>query len=674
MPWLAALLLAVLPFGARAADDDLPGRVGRIAEFAGQLFQSPQDRPTEWDAIGINYPITSGDNLWVSGDGRAEVDYGGGQFRLAGDTSVHVSRLDDRQLALFVAQGRLIVRVRALDPGDVTRIDTPNTQVTLTRPGLYRVDVVPDQEATTLTVREGEAIVALANGAQQTLPGQTVSVVGADPAAADIRNSFGVDGFDTWSADRDRRYEGGRSTAYVSREMVGYADLDEHGTWQTYPDYGAVWFPTAVATDWAPYRDGYWTDVGGWGPTWVDRAPWGYAPSHYGRWARIGGRWGWAPGGYVARPVWAPALVAWVGGPGWGFSVGRGAPVYGWVPLGWGDAYHPSWRRCSYNCWARYNRPYARQRHRASDVAAGAVCERGRARRALGGCRAGAGRATAGGHEPGEPADLAREVGAGDDERAAGGEGTSACPGRRRREPESSAGRIDARPGAATGTGRSGAFSRPPVAVAGPGAAPTARSGGAGQGGTWSVPMPAARPGPSSAPAHAPPVSSPEVSGAFAPTPPAQRESGGSQAPRQRDPAVPSMAPQAAPRTTPVPSRNADTTSQTRREPSRPREIAVPPAASPAVPAGAGLSTPNAPRPVPSLPAPAPRAARPASPGLPAGARRARRRGGATAWRGPPRQRAVHAGPRLRPKACKGRTSVEKSVPDAPPAATGRVR
>jgi len=357
--WLAALMLAVLPFAARAQDDDLPGRVGRIAEFAGQLVLSPQDRPTEWEPIGINYPITSGDNLWVSSDGRAEVDYGGGQFRIAGDTSVHVSRLDDRQLALFMAQGRLIVRIRSLDPGDAMRVDTPNTQVTLTRPGLYRIEVAPDREATLLTVREGEAQVALAYGAQQSLPGQTVTVVGTNAVNADIRNSIGVDGFDTWSADRDRRYERGRSTAYVSREMVGYADLDEHGSWQSYPDYGNVWFPTTVAPGWAPYSDGYWTNVGGWGPTWVDNAPWGYAPFHYGRWARVGARWGWVPGGYVARPIWAPALVAWVGGPGWGLSVRQGAPVYGWVPLGWGDAYHPNWRRCSYNCWAHYNRPYA---------------------------------------------------------------------------------------------------------------------------------------------------------------------------------------------------------------------------------------------------------------------------------------------------------------------------
>jgi hypothetical protein len=111
--------------------------------------------------------------------------------------------------------------------------------------------------------------------------------------------------------------------------------------------------------DWAPYRFGHWTWISGFGYAWVDDAPWGYAPSHYGRWVYVGNRWGWCPGHYVARPVWAPALVGWYGGSGWSVSVNVGAPVYGWVPLAWGEPYHPWWRRCSNACWHRYNRPYA---------------------------------------------------------------------------------------------------------------------------------------------------------------------------------------------------------------------------------------------------------------------------------------------------------------------------
>lgn len=354
-----AIVLVVAAASAARADDDLPGRVGRIADFAGQLYLSTQDRPDDWTAIGINYPVTSGDNLWVSGDGRAEVDYGGGQFRLAGDTNLNVARLDDRQLTLFIAKGRLIVRARLLDTDDVARIDTPNTQIALTRPGLYRIDVSPDGASTTVSVREGESLVGLASGAQQALPGQTVTVSGTEPLAANIRNGSGADGFDTWSANRDRRYERARATPYVSRQMVGYAELDEYGSWDDNPAYGAVWYPTAVASDWAPYQDGYWTSVGGWGLAWVDAAPWGYAPSHYGRWVRVKGRWGWCPGAYAARPHWAPALVGWYGGAGWGVTANGGAPVYGWVPLGWGDTYTPWWRGCSQACWNRYNRPFA---------------------------------------------------------------------------------------------------------------------------------------------------------------------------------------------------------------------------------------------------------------------------------------------------------------------------
>ena len=356
---LAAVLLLAFATLAGAQTDDLPGRVGRLADLGGTVYVSPEDRADDWVEALRNHSVTSGDNLWVAGDGRAEIDYGGGQFRLAGNTNVHVARLDERMLALFVAHGSVIVRVRVLDAGEAARVDTPNTQLALTRPGLYRIEVSDDRSRTSVVVREGEATVSVAAGLQQVLPGQTASVAGAEPAYAEVRSGYGLDGFDTWSADRDRRYERSRSASYVSRQMIGYADLDEHGRWDSSPEYGMIWYPTTVASGWAPYRYGRWTSVSGFGWTWVDDAPWGYAPFHYGRWVHVGNRWGWTPGGYVARPAWAPALVGWYGGSGWAASVSYGGPVYGWVPLGWGEPYLPSWGNCSDRCWTRYNRPYA---------------------------------------------------------------------------------------------------------------------------------------------------------------------------------------------------------------------------------------------------------------------------------------------------------------------------
>ncbi|HKU87539.1 MAG TPA: DUF6600 domain-containing protein, partial [Casimicrobiaceae bacterium] len=283
------------------------------------------------------------------------IDYGGGLFRLDGGTEVRVTRLADHDFALFVDAGSVVVRVRVHDADDSVRIATPATEIALVRPGLYRIDVAADSPQTSVTVRIGEAEMATGAGSVQVLPGQVASLAGVAGESADVRNAPAIDAFDAWSAARDRMYDESRH-AYVSPRMVGADDLGSYGTWQTYPDYGAVWFPSDVAREWAPYRFGYWTWLSGWGYAWVDNAPWGYAPFHYGRWAYIGGRWGWCPGAFVMRPLWAPALVAWYGGAGWAAGT-VGGPIYGWVPLGWREPYVPPFNACAARCWTRYNRP-----------------------------------------------------------------------------------------------------------------------------------------------------------------------------------------------------------------------------------------------------------------------------------------------------------------------------
>ncbi|MGH9756440.1 MAG: DUF6600 domain-containing protein, partial [Candidatus Acidiferrales bacterium] len=139
------------------------------------------------------------------------------------------------------------------------------------------------------------------------------------------------------------------SAKYVSRDVDGYYDLDDYGTWQSNPDYGQIWVPRGVAVGWAPYQMGHWVWIAPWGWTWVDAQPWGFAPFHYGRWAYIGNYWGWVPGPMVVRPVYAPALVGFVGGGGgFSLSVGFGGGFSGvaWFPLGPRDVYIPGYR-CS---------------------------------------------------------------------------------------------------------------------------------------------------------------------------------------------------------------------------------------------------------------------------------------------------------------------------------------
>jgi hypothetical protein len=140
--------------------------------------------------------------------------------------------------------------------------------------------------------------------------------------------------------------------------MTGYEDLDQNGVWRDDAEYGPLWIPRAVPADWAPYRDGSWTWIAPWGWTWVDNAPWGYAPFHYGRWVHVNQRWAWAPGRQVSRPVWAPALVGWVGGSGWSLNFNSGGghrPAQGWYPLTPRDAFVPGYR-LSHDHLQRINR------------------------------------------------------------------------------------------------------------------------------------------------------------------------------------------------------------------------------------------------------------------------------------------------------------------------------
>lgn len=344
MHWtFRALSAAALAVCAAAAYADPPGRVARLNYAAGSVSFAPGDAPDHWVQAVLNRPLTGGDRLWADGDGRAEFQVGSTAVRMAPQTSVDVLHLDDDRLQLRLAQGSANLRVRVLDPEDIVEVATPSGAVLIRAPGSYRITVDPDDDMTRVAVNFGQADVITPGRDVRVVSGQLVAVSAHAPAAFEVAGA--ADAFDHWSAERDRRYESITSTRYVSPHMTGHEDLDHYGTWRTVPEYGAVWTPAHVAPDWAPYRHGHWAWISPWGWTWIDDAPWGFAPFHYGRWVHVHDRWAWAPGPIVRRPVYAPALVAFVGGSGWSVSVSSG-PAVGWFPLGWREPFHP-WYRAS---------------------------------------------------------------------------------------------------------------------------------------------------------------------------------------------------------------------------------------------------------------------------------------------------------------------------------------
>jgi len=256
-----------------------------------------------------------------------------------------VLNLDDRMVQLSLTAGVLNVHVRQLGDGESFEVDTPNSAVTLLRPGDYRFQVDENAGLTTVSVHGGDAEINGGGRAFAVHSREVASLTGQDDSFSNVISAErGFDGFDRWCQDRDRREEQSVSARYVGREMTGYEDLDANGAWSEVPEYGWVWRPRTVAVGWQPYRYGHWAWVEPWGWTWVDDAAWGFAPFHYGRWANYRGGWVWVPGTMVARPVYAPALVAFVGGNGFSAAIafGGGGGV-AWFPLGPREVYRPAY-------------------------------------------------------------------------------------------------------------------------------------------------------------------------------------------------------------------------------------------------------------------------------------------------------------------------------------------
>jgi hypothetical protein len=335
-----------VPANAQRVSSDPPSRVARLAYLVGDVQFSPAGE-SQWDRASRNRPLVTGDRLLTGSNGRAALELGDSAVRINDNTAFDLLTLDDRTAQIELSQGALNLRVRQLDAGQNYEVDTPVLAFVADQPGNYRIDEASDGSDTIVTVFDGGGTVYGENGISRVVEAHH-SYRFDNPQLANVSDQ-GLpppDDFDRDSSARDDRYSRSVSRRYVSADVIGYDDLDNNGDWQTTADYGEVWYPTHVATNWAPYRDGQWEWVDPYGWTWVDNASWGFAPYHYGRWVRIDDRWGWIPGPPVKRAVYAPALVAFVGGSGLrapNDTGGNGEPV-GWFPLGPNDVYRPPYR------------------------------------------------------------------------------------------------------------------------------------------------------------------------------------------------------------------------------------------------------------------------------------------------------------------------------------------
>src|ERR1700736_878995 len=118
-----ALTLSILPEAVAA--EDPPAKVARLSYLSGSVSFKPG--PLEdWSAATLNYPLTSGDQLWTERSSRAELRDGRLVMQLGPETALTVYWLDNQGTLLGLAQGTIFLRVNRLGPDDSFEVTTPN--------------------------------------------------------------------------------------------------------------------------------------------------------------------------------------------------------------------------------------------------------------------------------------------------------------------------------------------------------------------------------------------------------------------------------------------------------------------------------------------------------------------------------------------------------------------
>jgi hypothetical protein len=319
-----------------------PARVGRVSLISGKVaFRSLGE--TLWSDAAVNDPVSTGASLRTDPQARAEIRIGADTIDLAESTEIRIADLDDRAAEIAIGRGRIDLDIPRLAAGESIQIDIPRGGVWLLRPGRYDVDAGTGDEPPRLAAFTGGARFV---GGGLDLPikaGNALLLTGPGMAATAIEPAT-ADEFARWCGSRAIDATKLAAPYFVSPAMTGFSELDAAGRWHAGATSGEVWAPNSVPADWAPFRDGHWRRVAPWGWTWIDDQRWGFAPSHYGRWGFADGHWAWAPGMFAAHPVYAPAVVAFLGTPGVGLSYADGTgPAIAWFPLAPGEAYWPSY-------------------------------------------------------------------------------------------------------------------------------------------------------------------------------------------------------------------------------------------------------------------------------------------------------------------------------------------
>jgi len=275
----------------------------------------------------VNMAIAEGDRIGTT-DGRAEIYIGKKSYiRLDQNAKIDFLALPKKDTGLIRVRewaGNLYLDVKALEKEKAIEVITSDATFYILDNGLYRIDVKEGKE-TEILVFSGMVEASGAEGSMLVKQEQRVSISEGRFLAKPSSFFAAVDdGFDRFNADRASKINRTFARRYLSGDLEDFEyELDESGDWVANEEFGNVWVPRGMASDWRPYSYGrwMWLPMAGW--SWLPYEPWGWSTYHYGRW-----HWGMNLGWYwIPTYMWGPAWVNWW----WDYD------YYGWAPMSyWG--------------------------------------------------------------------------------------------------------------------------------------------------------------------------------------------------------------------------------------------------------------------------------------------------------------------------------------------------
>ena len=381
LAWLAAMA----PLGAQTYAGEQAGppeglgaeSYGYFRTLEGTALLTTIEEQEEPIEVEVNYPVLTGDSVWVEAGSRLEIELADGAvLRLDAGSELVFETLalspdspkdSATHLRLLSGEMQIYVPEAAIEVEPIL-IESENSQIYLLAAGDYWVDASRSDE-TRVAVRGGLAEAVTKRGSVIARAGEEIRVAGRYAPFSEVRRASREHDIELWAlALEEEGYGSGpdpRIDDLDPRLRYAAAPLRDGGRW-VWVDGRRAWRPT-VRVGWRPFVDGRWVYTPS-GLTWVPFERWGWVTAHYGSWSYASSYgWHWFPGA-VYSPAWVhwywgPSHVAWIPSgyysnyyrrhPGYARYGGFRFGVYGWAGGSWD--YFADWTFCSSRYFGRRN-------------------------------------------------------------------------------------------------------------------------------------------------------------------------------------------------------------------------------------------------------------------------------------------------------------------------------